>query len=124
MLDFWLGLLFCSTGMAAAILFGIANAMICKNSERRMKKQKPISKTKIGVVIGLGIVLAITSCIALIAVEFEIFTIPVILLFISLWIGLLFDSTPRPCKPFRVSISITLIAWAIAGIIYLIRLII
>lgn len=66
-----------------------------------------------------GIVLGITFCVFLITTNWNLFTIPKILLFISVCLYILFKEEKEPCFHFWLGIVITIITFIVTGIMYL-----
>lgn len=71
------------------------------------------------IVAGIAGVLGITFCVLLIITNWNLFTIPKILLFISVCLYILFKEASYACIPFWISIVVTAIAFIATGIMYL-----
>ncbi len=71
------------------------------------------------IVAGIAGVLGITFCVLLITTNWNLFTIPKILLFISLCLYILFKKDFDDCVPFWIGIVVTVIAFIVTGIMYL-----
>lgn len=71
------------------------------------------------IVAGIAGVLGITFCVLLITTNWNLFTIPKILLFISVCLYVLFCDEWDACVPFWIGIVITVIAFIVAGVMYL-----
>lgn len=71
------------------------------------------------IVTGIAGVLGITFCVLLITTNWNLFTIPKILLFISVCLYVLFCDEWDACVPFEIGIVITVIAFIVAGVMYL-----
>lgn len=64
-------------------------------------------------------ILVIAFCVLLITTNWNLFTIPKILLFISVCIYILFKEEFIACVPFLIGIVVTIIAFIVTGIMYL-----
>lgn len=71
------------------------------------------------IVLGIAGVLGITFCVLLITTNWNLFTIPKMLLFISVCLYILFSDVWDLCIPFWIGIVITVIAFIVAGGMYL-----
>lgn len=71
------------------------------------------------IVAGIAGVLGITFCVLLITTNWNLFTIPKILLFISVCLYILFKEVFDDCFPFWIGILVTNIAFIISGTMYL-----
>lgn len=71
------------------------------------------------IVASIAGVLGITFCVLLITTNWNLFTIPKILLFISVCLYILFKEELEDCVPFWIGIVITVIAFIVTGIMYL-----
>ena len=72
------------------------------------------------VVAGIAGVLSITFCILLITTNWNLFTIPKMLLFISVCLYILFkDEYDDSCAPFWIGLVVTFITFIVTGIMYL-----
>lgn len=71
------------------------------------------------IVAGIAGVLGITFCVLLITTNWKLFTIPKILLFISVCLYILFKKEEWEfCGPFWIGIVITVIAFIVTGVMY------
>lgn len=85
----------------------------------RMIYEDNYESTRISnIVAGIAGVLSITFCVLLITTNWNLFTIPKILLFISVCLYILLKKELEDCVPFRISIVITVIAFIVTGIMY------
>lgn len=71
------------------------------------------------IVASIACILGITSCILLITTNWNLFTIPKILLFISVCLYILSKEKWVFCVPFWIGIVITVISFIVTGIMYL-----
>lgn len=86
------------------------------------EKKIHVNDIVLGMGIGVGVTSVILSVILLSYIlNFGIFTIPSILAKVSIWTIILFDRQPKPCKPIRNIIAITIASWLIVVIIQIIK---
>lgn len=71
------------------------------------------------IVAGIAGILGITFCVLLITTNWNLFTMPKILLFISVCLYILFCDEWDACVPFWISIVITIIAFIVTRVMYL-----
>ncbi len=68
---------------------------------------------------GIAGVSGITFCVLLITTNWNLFTIPKILLFVSVCLYILFKKEWDSCVPFRIGIIVMGISFVITGVMYL-----